>query len=73
MSVEVTVVRTIETMVTETYTVDSLPEGWDTLNPDDRFDALMEHLETVSRWQRHDGDEEVQGTVQVYRIDAEMR
>lgn len=59
-----TVTRTIEVFVEESYSVlGALPDNWDQMDDDDRFDWVQEHHE-----ERHDRIEEVQGTMQVHSV-----
>lgn len=62
-----TVTRTIEVFVEESYSVlDALPDNWDQMDDDDRFDWVQEHHE-----ERHDRIEEVQATMQVHSVVVE--
>lgn len=62
-----TVTRTIEVFVEESYSVlGALPDNWDQMDDDDRFDWVQEHHE-----ERHDRIEEVQGTMQVHSVVVE--
>lgn len=62
-----TVARTIEVFVEESYVVlSTLPDNWDEMDDNDRFDWVQEHHE-----ERHDNIEEVEGTMQVYSVVVE--